>query len=296
MPRERRRYVELPDEVANRLPSLLAMFGNLRSIHIRPFDGDRLEKTIKMVAPIVNSVAGLPLRDLTELGLMVGGTPYLRNLFGNDTPARQLAQRIQHLHLTGNLSNKTGLNALLNSIPNLRSLAIVGDWPTTNHRKITFGQTTPPLKFLDLAHIRMSSNHLLALLEECKGSLKFLSLRGISLNCGSWVHILSQINKNFTLLMFLLTYDEPEEQEHWDLNQNLGLYHWLDDMKITWCLHGDIQRQISANRVAAGLEPLSSAMMDKYLSRPSLKSVMSEKEYRELMSRSWDFEEHQDGM
>lgn len=43
MPREGGRYIKLLDEVANRLPALLAKFVNLRSIHIWPFGGDRLE-------------------------------------------------------------------------------------------------------------------------------------------------------------------------------------------------------------------------------------------------------------
>ncbi|KUL85216.1 hypothetical protein ZTR_08942 [Talaromyces verruculosus] len=301
IPRERLRYVQLPEEVANRLPSLLLKFVNLKSIHIWPFGEDRQEKTIPMVALILNSIANLPLHNLTELGLMVGGTPYLHDLFGelnHDTPVTQLAQRIQHLHVIGDLNNMTGLNVLLKSTPNLCSLAIEGNWFTTKrlvHRKVTFGQTTPPLKFLDLAEIKISSNHLLALLEECKGSLRFLSLNAIELTAGSWMHILSQINKNLNLYMFLLTYDEPEEEEkeHWGPKEKLGLFHWLDEFKITWCLHGDIQRQISANRLAAGLGPLSNAMMDEYLSRPSLKSAMSEKDYQLLMSRSWDYEKHQ---
>lgn len=256
-----------------------------------------------MVPPILNSIANLPLHNLTELGLMVGGTPYLQDLFCNlnhGTSVTQLAQRIRHLHLIGNLDDMTGLNALLNSTTNLCSLAIEGNWLLPKRlvpHKITFAQPTPPLKFLNLAESKISSNHLLALLEKCKGSLRFLSLNAIHLTCGSWMHILSQINKNLNLFMFLLTFDKQEyvkEEEHWNPEQNLDLSDRLDETRIIWCMHGDIQRQISANMLATGLGPLSDAMALEYLSRQPLKSVLSEAHYQELMSRPWDFEEHED--
>lgn len=85
-----------------------------------------------MVPPVLRSIANLPFRDLTELGLIVGDAPYLQDLFGNsnhDTAVMQLAQRIQHLNLNGrfeNEDNMVGLNMLLNATNNLRSLSIMG--------------------------------------------------------------------------------------------------------------------------------------------------------------------------
>jgi hypothetical protein len=303
--RDRHRYIELPDEVANRLPSLMAKFLNLRAIHIWPSFTDKWERTIKMVPPILRSIANVPFRDLTELRLMVGDTPYLQDLFGNsnhDTAVKLLAQRIQHLNLNGrfeNEDNMVGLNMLLNATTGLRSLSLMGDGPDYTRLvldNIKFGQP-PPLNYLELTFIDISSKHLLSLLEQCTEYLRFLSFHSVYLTSGSWLHVLSQVNKNLRLFKFVLTYrisDEDWEKEHQDLEIPLDLFDEEDILKLAWCAHGDIRRQISANRLAAGLEPLSDAITNDCLRRPPLRSVMSETQYRELISRPWDFEEHSD--
>lgn len=162
---------------------LLANLVNLRSIHIWPFRREGDEKgTKEIVLQVLRPMANLPFHNLTELGLPIGNTTYLQDLFGNSThdmAVIQLAQQIQHLHLTGSLDyfeKMIGLNMLFAST-NLLSLSIEG--AGTNHDplaldEIKFCQSSP-LKFLELTYTTVSSNHLLALLEQCKESIRFLS-------------------------------------------------------------------------------------------------------------------------
>lgn len=228
-------------------------------------------------------------------------TPYLHNLFSNsnhNTAVTRFTQQIQHLRLDDyfdKVEDRIGLNTLLNTATNLLSLDIVGtgEYPAQLVLdKIKFCQPLP-LKFLDLHCISISSNHLLGLLEKCKESIRLLSLDYVSLSSGSWLHVLSQINKKLNLYLFLWHFEvraDGEEEEHQDLERPLELFDEQDMPKLNWCAHGDINRQTHVNRLAAGVE--SDATTDDYLSRPPLKSVMSETQYQELISRSWDFEEH----
>lgn len=138
------------------------------------------------------------------------------------------------------------------------------------------------LRYLQLEYVDITANQLFYLLKNSKESIRYIDITA-SLRRGSWLQVLFKIMRALNLLEFRFDLphipranpSEIEGLEH-------GLLQNIRDEKIL-CVyaHSDIQRQVNANRLAAGLIPLQGNVD---VERPFLKCVMEEAYYRELCS------------
>lgn len=299
-----RGFGETFDQVVNRLPFLLSKFVKLQSFHIWQPHFEYEERLVGLVLPVLRAMADLQVHDLTELGLPLGSCiPFLHGLLKDsvhEIAVTRFMQRIRHLCLQDyqpRKDNMIGLCTMLNTTINLCTLEISGAGLKSDLvlDKIDSCQALP-LEFLDLHYLSISSNHLLGLLEKCKHSMRFITIAHVNLTSGSWLHVLSQISKNLKLFVFLWefrkNYENEKEYQYSNSRRPLDLFDKEDQHQLNWCVHGEIQRQIIVNRRASGIELISNSIIDNWVNRPSLRSVMKETQYQELMSRPWDFEKH----
>lgn len=272
----------------------MAKFRNLKSVAIWPDDFELPEKTMGFVLQIITMIADLQLRGLihevTNLRAPLDGADHLQMLLDHDdhkAAIRHLLRRIKHLEfLSFTVIDDTSmglldLDTLMKSSPHLLSLTMHGDCTLVPLSELNSG-TTLRLESLDLSCLEITSYHLLALLEKCKESIKFISLDNMTLFSGTWLHVLVQMKKHKNLITFFFMHSDPFLE---------GLRDEAEDFVDAFLSHalGDVQRQTNANRLAAGLKPWT-AKTYLYLKSAPLKVAMDKKYYEELNSRKWDAE------
>lgn len=294
-------FIRLSDKCLDHLSILIAKFRNLKAVNIWPEHFTPLEKAMGLLSQIITTIANLQLRGfihrVTNLGMPIDGVNHLMTLLDKDdhqTAIQHFLQRVQHMNFIGFIgidasmgdvpTELIDLDALIKSSPNLLSLSMLKLFAL-----VPLVKFNPSLRLrlesLELLGVKITSYDLLALLEACKESIKFISLDCIELVSGSWLHVLVQIKKNLNLITFIFMQSDPFLEELGGGGE--GNEH---QRRILWRALGDIQRQTNANRIAARLKPWT-AKTYSHLSCPSLKSSIGKKYYRELSSRNWDAED-----
>ncbi|EEA23136.1 hypothetical protein TMatcc_001997 [Talaromyces marneffei ATCC 18224] len=288
----------LSGKAVNRLSSLITEFRNLKAVSIWPKEFVPLEKAIGFLSQIIITIADLESRGVihkvTDLRLPLDGATHLITLLDNgdhQTDIRNFLQHVQNLDFMGFIgvadsigapTGLTDLDTLIKSSSNLLSLSILGDLTLISFVKFDLGLRLR-LESLKLCELEITSYDLLALLEACKESMRFISLDYLELVSGSWLHVLVQIKKNLTKLnTFFFMPSDPYLDE-------LGSEDPEFEVCFLWHALGDIQRQTNSNRIAAGLKPWTSKTY-LHLNYPPLEVITNNKYYEELISQKWDAE------
>jgi hypothetical protein len=186
-----------------------------------------------------------------------------------------------------------GLDILLRRLTNLVSLEVWAFCEAFDRQVENLGFSQPlRLESLNLGRVYISSYEVLGLLEQCKDTIKYFSIDYVALDAGTWLHLLMQIKKNLKLFNFFLfrwKISLEQKMDYGDMWLSYGFFR--RDYQLICLALGDIQRQVNANRLAAGLE-LWSKKEFQALDLPPLQSVMDKARYRELSSQSWDAEKN----
>jgi hypothetical protein len=293
-----RPFLEERPDVVDRLPSLLANFLNLNFVDFWSLEWE--EESIETWFPaVLESIAKPQFRRLTRLRFPIRGSGYLAHCLksGHHTKVTQLIRQIERLSLTSRTEEDDpyleGLDTLLETATNLFSLKVGGfceafDLPVGD---INCSQPLR-LKSLNLERVYISSYELLGLLERCKDTVRSVKIDYVSLNAGSWLHVLTQIKKNLKLFDFLFfdwVISLDKELRLSDTWPDYGFFR--RDYKLICLAIGDSQRQINANRLAEGFKRRSKKKF-RALDFPPLESVMEKGRYTKLISQSWDAEKN----
>ncbi|KAF3403178.1 hypothetical protein DPV78_003969 [Talaromyces pinophilus] len=293
--------IRLSDKGLNHLSTLIAKFCNLQAFDVLTEELIPFEGAIGFLSQIVITIADLQLRGfirkVTDLRLPIDGATHLTTLLYDNSDhqaaVRHLLHNIQHLDfiffvgmdyvMDDVLTKPVDLDALIRVSPNLLSLQVCCACTLTPLKSFD-SSLRLRLETLDLEDLEISSYHLLTLLEQSKGSIRFISLERIKLISGSWLHVLFQIKKNLNLIGFFFNLNDPYL---YDFMEEEGLLR--EDIMFLMLVIGDIQRQSNANRIIAGLKPVTEKLY-LYLDHEPLEEVMEKEWYEELNSESWDAE------
>jgi hypothetical protein len=299
-------YVE---DLAGVLPCCLVRLPNLNALkfHCPPLSLPQ-EKTRVFINTVVAALRYVPLLNLTALDITFPITYDFEQLICSDAsalriPIDSVLRNLRHLSLkVSQYTSHRGQRywstrvspenaALPNDIyaihlfrlvelaVNLNSLEICST-DLLSLDNIQFGRSLR-LKSLDLTSVAVSSRTLLSLLEKCQESMRSVQLWRVELNSGTWQHVLLQMSKLPHLLDFAIGssgYSSTGTSSHFALGflpapgkqQDIETTNFLD-------LHalGNLQRQVNANRTAAGISQISEFDY-RHMQRQPLESVMEE--------------------
>lgn len=292
----------LSPEKTDYLRSLLAQVPNLKAVSIGTdqvaADGDETKQHMVlnfMFAQIFYAVSSLEDRNVVRLEMPVECLDQLLVLLRLDSRAARFEafmQQLQHISLD-NVTEQVTDNprilewAVLDVSPQLLSLEISDSCDLRSFNRGDRVHKTLQLKALNLSHMQLTSRDLLDLLLRSKDTLKYVSFEYLVLRQDSWLHVLIQIRKNLKLLELSFMRDSME-----CIEDSAELY--FEDIPVP-TLHlqhalGDIQRQINANRLEAGLEPFTTEIFE-YLELRPLHAILPRDEWERLDSRTWEFVE-----
>lgn len=291
----------LSPENTDYLRFLLAKFPNLKAIGIgadEVEEGYEYEQQVvvnRMFPQILSAVASLqgqnvvgltmPVESLTNLSVLL-------TLTRAQAKFRIFMLQLRHLSLitlTDQVINDplTLEDPILNAAPELLSLEI-------SDNCVLEALKRPPthrflqLKTLDLSYVELDSHDLLDLLVRSKDTIKYVSFEYVILMEGSWLHVLIQMRKNLKLLELYFMRESMDSIEH----STEGLFFENIPLPPFYILHalGDLQRQINANRIEAGLEPFTTEIFEQLNLQP-LSAILLRGQWETLDSRTWDFVE-----
>lgn len=249
-------FAKLSKEAVDRLSLVMAKFRNLNAVDIWS-DQDELPKTTMGFVPqIITTIADLQLRGffhrLTYLRVPVEGADYLKMLVENNNhnaAIQNFPRRIKDMELISFvvMDDIDEWLDLIQSSPNSLYLTMHSNCTLV---PLTTINSVPGFRIesLHFSALEITSYHLLALLEECKCSITFISLDHITLLSGTWIHILFQIKKCKNLIDFSLEHCVPFLDGFW--------FEYAKTDKLLPHALGDVQRQVNANRLAAGVDRL----------------------------------------
>jgi hypothetical protein len=299
-------YVE---DLAGLLPCCLVRLPNLNALEFRgPPSSLPQEKRRVFINTVVAALRYVPLLNLTELEVTFPiahdfGQVFCSNTSSLRIPIEHVLQGLRHLGLyVSEYTNRRGQRywptpvspenaALPNEIyathlfrlvelaVNLDSLAI-SCTDLLSLDNIQFGRSLR-LKSLYLSGVAISSHTLLSLVEQCNESIRSVQLWLVKLNSGTWQHILLQMSKLPHLLDFAIgssgysltgtssnlatqLLPPPDDPEDIETSNSLDIYAL-----------GNLQRQVNANRTAAGFSRISEYGY-RHIQRGTLESAMEE--------------------
>lgn len=299
-------YVE---DLAGLLPCCLVRLPNLNALEFRgPPSSLPQEKRRVFINTVVAALRYVPLLNLTELEVTFPiahdfGQVFCSNTSSLRIPIEHVLQGLRHLGLyVSEYTNRRGQRysptpvspenaALPNEIyathlfrlvelaVNLDSLAI-SCTDLLSLDNIQFGRSLR-LKSLYLSGVAISSHTLLSLVEQCNESIRSVQLWLVKLNSGTWQHILLQMSKLPHLLDFAIgssgysltgtssnlatqLLPPPDDPEDIETSNLLDIYAL-----------GNLQRQVNANRTAAGFSRISEYDY-RHIQRGTLESAMEE--------------------
>ena len=269
-----------------RLRSLFMKLPNLEAFNLYPFIyGNRYENFIKMA---LNTVQSLPPRRLTELEILHHYTSYCstKEFLPTETdPGTSTGglENLKHLGLKGHFTyeeeSELGLLQLIQSAVNIESLRLqhyCSGVPNTL-------QFISPrrLRYLQLENGSISAREVIHLLKNCKESIRYIRSSAVP-HPGSWLQLLFQMGRSLKLFNFCFRLPRPDVNDRKIEELEKGLRQNIRDENIL-CVyaHSDIQRQVNANRLAAGLIPYEGNVD---VETPPLKSVMEEAQPRAMIT------------
>ncbi|OKO89697.1 hypothetical protein PENSUB_13763 [Penicillium subrubescens] len=135
-------------------------------------------------------------------------------------------------------------------------------------------------RYLYLNSVSISSDGLIAFINQSKESIRYIELRHIKLDSGTWQHVLLELCRLPHLLDFAIKssgYSSTGSSSH-PAPGLLPPIHHPEDIEtyndLDFYTLGNLQRQANTNRRAAGFEPVSNDSYS-YINRPSLVSAGS---------------------
>lgn len=291
-------YVE---DVAGLLSSCLARFPTLKSLE---FCSAPTNLTPEMKSAYFDTIAAalryVPLPSLTELEVELPVTYSFGRFFPSETnslriPIEDVLRRLRHLGLSitnftseeeaqkllfiqvkpENAAYPNELHAshffrMVELAPNLESLQI----RTTDPLDLDHIKFPPSLRLrsLDLCKLSISARTLASLVDQCRETIRYIDLGVVTLNSGTWEHVLSQMCNLPHLVHFSIDYSGYSTTGSSAHLQGPG---FVDDLETSNVLDivalCDLKQRINANRTAVGLEPFpetidSEGLMGKVLS------------------------------
>lgn len=300
-------YVE---DLAGLLSCCLARFPNLSALefHGPPSSLPPQEKGV-FINTVVAAIRYVPLLNLTELEVNFPITHDFRQLFSSKAstlriPIEHVLRRLRHLglHVSEYTSHRgqrywrrtpvlpenaafpneiyaVHLFRLVERAVNLESLSI-SSMDLLNLDNIQFDRSLR-LKSLNLSRVSISSHTILSLVEQCKESIRSIQLWTVELNSGTWQHVLLQMSKLPHLIYFAI---ESSGYSSTGTSSNLALELLPppddpDDIETSNFLDtfalGNLQRQVNANRSAAGFSQFSEYEY-RHIQKTTLESMMGE--------------------
>ena len=284
------RHSEEFHDLFNKIRLIFEKLPELNAFNFYPYTfGNRDEAFINMG---VNTIRSLPLQNLTELeithhygGHYHGSRKFIPTGHYLEGPGDGL-ENLKHLGLKGHFTwekdSELELAQLIRTAVNIESLRLqyhCSGVPNTL-------QFINPHRFRYL-HLELGDIHeteLSHILKKCKETIRYIEITADRYH-GSHLQVLFQINRSLKLLYFFFRLRgdsrKIEELEN-------GLRQDIRNEEIL-CVYAysDIQRQIKANRLAAGLVPSwRRYTFVEFLETPPLESVMDAAHYQELCSLS----------
>ena len=282
---------------------LLAQFPNLRAVSIGTTQGPTNEDEIRqkivvkgIFAQILYAVSSLQDQNVVRLAMAVECLDQLFALLTLDPRWARFGafmQQLQHItldNLTVQVTNHPLIleRAVLDASPQLLSLEIRDSGVVRSFQRTAGARQTLQLRALNLSYMQLSSRDLLDLLMRSKDTLKYVAFEYVILTQGSWLYVLIQMRKNLELLKLYFMGDSMDAID----NSTDGLYYEDIQVPPAQLKHalGDLQRQINANRTAAGLEPYTTEIFD-HLDLNPLHTILRRNEWQQWDSRTWEFVE-----
>jgi hypothetical protein len=298
-------YVE---DLAGILLPCLYRFPNLRAIVFgEPSASLPQEYRQIYLSTATTALLYVPLPNLVELELFFPIANNFRQLFPTEasplrTPIESILGQLRHLGLfvreyTGtpdlrkvwqpvlpeyaalpNNDNSFHLFKMVELAANLESLSIGStDYLRFDPEPLSHNR----LRCLYLNSVTISSDSLLAFIFQSKDSMRFIELRLVKLDSGTWQHVLVELCRLPRLLDFAIEssgYSLTGSSSHLapgfrppiDDPKDIETHNHLDFYAL-----GNLQRQVNTNRVAAGFEPAFDIRYS-YINAPSLESRLAD--------------------
>jgi hypothetical protein len=298
-------YVE---DLAGILLPCLHRFPNLRALVFgEPASSLPQEYRQIYINTVTTALLYVPLPNLVELELCFPITHNFRHLFPAGasplrTPIENILRPLRHLGLfvreyTGTQdqryyrepvlpeyaalptdTNSFHLFKMVELATNLESLAIGStDYLSFDPEPLSQNR----LRCLYLNCVSISSDSLLAFIDQSKESIRYIELWQVKMDSGTWQHVLLELCGLPRLLDFVIKssgYSFTGSSSHLapgllpppDDPQDIETYNYLDNYAL-----GNLQRRVNTNRVAAGFQPFSDFEYS-YINRPSLESRLAD--------------------
>ncbi|CDM29095.1 unnamed protein product [Penicillium roqueforti FM164] len=199
-----REVTSYTEDLAGLLSLCLRQFPNLKALDFRGPSLTLLphDKMKASIDSMLMSLCYVPLPNLTELELQLPMTNDLAPLFAENIstlriPIEQTLSRLHHLRLQVYAqTNQQSCAAHLLSIAELSTSLTSLSLSSTNYLSIDrlkLGSTVR-LQFLSLREVKISSQNLVNIIEQCSESMKYIELRHVKLETGTWREILSAMD------------------------------------------------------------------------------------------------------
>ena len=191
-------------DLAGLLSSCLRQFSNLQALDFRgpPLASLSHYRMKASIDPIYMSLCYVPLPNLTELELQLPMTNDFAPLFPENSstlriPIEQILNRLQYLGLhvyaqTNQQSHAYHFSRIVELSTSLTSLSI----SSTNYLSIDCLRLGPAvrLRFLSLHKVKISSQILINVIEQCTESMQYIELRQVKIESSAWREILSAMD------------------------------------------------------------------------------------------------------
>ncbi|KAI9643784.1 hypothetical protein NHQ30_007134 [Ciborinia camelliae] len=271
------------EDFAGLLPCCLPKFPNLNALDFHKIPSSLIQGNIKsLINTFVMGLRYVPLVNLTELEVTFQTTDDFKQFFSKASslriPIEHVLQNLRHLVYQSETTIFAGrcsigdfrfpndkhanyLSRLVELATNLDSLTIRCT-DIVNLDTIRF-PCTMHLESLCLSSVAIPSEKFLALIEQSKESIRIVELWLVKLNSGTWQDILLPMSELLHLIDFQIEssgYSLTGMSSHLadelifapDASKPIETHSWSDYEALV-----NLQGQVNANRVAAGLSPFS---------------------------------------
>lgn len=180
------------------------------------------------------------------------------------------------------------MSTLLKAADNLSSFVLLDSDLYETALKIRTLNPSIQLQYLNCDGPKTSGQELLILLRQCKETIRYLFIDIDPFHDSNemWLYVLYNIHKHLELLDFEFRWEVLDHVDDWYDGMLEEADEYDDEMILAYFALGDIQRQVNANRLAAGLQPHPTSKYER-LALPPLKSVMRESLGKKLDSKPW---------
>lgn len=250
--------IKASDKTIRSFSSIMAEFSELDSIIVR-IEATLTRSLETLAENFFMLLAKSPLKKIKALRIPVWCTEFLHQLLVNSTTTstgEKLMPELRHVVFDGRNGGKLkNVDILMERNPGLSSLRLLSSTTAIDYPEIEVKQPLQ-LRCLDLSGVYISSISLLAILEQCKETIRVISLHRIKITTGVWVNFLSFIKTELHLLIFhfdLHVFHISPKSLSMDARKDEG--EFLRDRELILHLLSDIHHQTNENRSTVGRKP-----------------------------------------